>query len=205
LCGGAMDALELLDEIRILASNGLEYADNEYDRARYARLMELVEEHYGQALDLPPSEVRERFRAELGHITPKVGSDGAIFDDAGRILLMRRADTGTWCLPCGWMEPSETPSETVSREVKEETGLVVRPTKLVGLFPRPAGEASGPHGTVSILYLCEVEGGTLACSSEGLELRYWEIEEVPEWFAHHERLARAARDATGDTSASEER
>ncbi|MCK4511985.1 NUDIX hydrolase N-terminal domain-containing protein, partial [bacterium] len=112
-----MDALELLDEIRILASNGLEYAGNEYDRSRYARLMELVEEYYGQALDLPPSEVRERFRVELGHITPKVGGDGAIFDDAGRILLMRRADTGTWCLPCGWMEPSETPSETVSREV----------------------------------------------------------------------------------------
>jgi hypothetical protein len=145
-----MDALELLDEIRILASNGLKYAGNEYDRVRYARLLELVEEYYGQALDLPPSEVRERFRAELGHITPKVGSDGAIFDDAGRILLMRRVDTDTWCLPCGWMEPSESPSET---------------------------------------------GGTLACSPEGLELRYWEIEEVPEWYAHHERLARAARDA----------
>ena len=200
-----MDVLELLDEIRILASNGLKYADNEYDRGRYTRLMELVEEHYGQALDLPPSEVRERFRAELGHITPKVGSDGAIFDDEGRILLMRRADTGTWCLPCGWMEPSETPSETVSREVREETGLVVRPTKLVGLFPRPAGAASGPHGTVSILYLCTVEGGTLACSQEGLELRYWKIEEVPEWFAHHERLARAARDAIGDTLDSKEK
>lgn len=190
-----MDALELLDEVRILASNGLKYANNEYDRERYTRLMELVEEYYGRALDLPPSAVRERFRAELGHITPKVGGDGAIFDDVGRILLMRRADTGSWCLPCGWMEPSETPSETVSREVKEETGLVVGATRLVGLFPRPAGEAGGPHGTVSILYLCEVEGGTLACSSEGLELRYWEIEAVPEWYAHHERLARAARDA----------
>lgn len=200
-----MDALELLDEIRILASNGLEYADNEYDRGRYARLMELVEAYYGRALELPPSEVHERFRAELGHITPKVGGDGAIFDDAGRILLMLRADTGTWCLPCGWMEPSETPSETVSREVKEETGLVVRPTKLVGLFPRPAGGAAGPHGTVSILYLCAVEGGALACSSEGLELRYWEIEEVPEWFAHHEQLAHAARDAVGDALASKEK
>ncbi len=95
------------------------------------------------------------------------------------------------------MEPSETSSETVSREVKEETGLSARPTKLVGLFPRPAGGANGPHGVISILYLCVVEGGTLACSPEGLELRYWETEKVPESFAHHERLARAARDATG--------
>jgi ADP-ribose pyrophosphatase YjhB (NUDIX family) len=193
-----VDILQLLDEVRILASNGLEYADNEYDRDRYTRLMELVAEYYGHVLDLPPPEVRERFRSELGHITPKVGSDGAIFDDSGRILLMKRVDNGTWCLPCGWIEPDEAPSEAVSREVREETGLKVRPTKLVGLFPRQAGGTAGPHIVISVLYLCEVLGGTLACSSEGSELRYWEIDDVPEWHAHHERLARAAREAIGD-------
>ncbi len=198
-----MDILELLDEIRILASNGLEYADNEYDRERYTRLTELVAEYYGRALELPSSEVRERFRAELGHITPKVGGDGAIFDDSGCILLLRRVDSGTWCLPCGWTEPGEAPLQTVVREVKEETGLDVRPTELVGLFPRPAGGINGPHAVISVLYLCEVEGGSLACSSEGLELRYWEIDEVPVWYAHHERLARAARDAIGDVATSD--
>ena len=190
-----MDILGLLDEIRILAANGLKYADNEYDRVRYTRLRELVEEHYGKALELPDEEVRKRLRAELGHITPKVGSDGAIFDDLQRVLLMRRADNGTWCLPCGWVDPGESPSETVVREVMEETGLRVRPQRLVGLFARPASAEAGPHGVVSVLFLCEVEGGSLSCSSEGLELRYWEIEQVPEWHAHHELMARAAREA----------
>lgn len=190
-----MDILELLDEIRILASNGLQYANNEYDRTRYARLMELVEKHYGSVLELPAAEVHERFRAELGHITPKVGSDAAIFDDSGRILLMLRADNRTWCLPCGWIDPGESPAEAASREVEEETGLVVRPRKLVGLFPRPAGSRTSPHGVVSILYLCDVERGALRCSDEGIELRYWEIDDVPEWHAHHELLARAAREA----------
>jgi len=190
-----MDILALLDEIRMLAANGLKYADNEYDRVRYARLMELAEEHYSQVFEVPAEDVRERFRAELGHITPKVGGDGAIFDDAGRILLMRRADNGTWCLPCGWVDPGEGPSDTVLREVEEETGLRVRLSKLVGVFARPASVEAGPHGVVSVLFLCEVEGGTLSCSSEGLELRYWEIEQVPEWHAHHGLMARAARDA----------
>jgi len=185
----------LLDELRILAANGLRYADNEYDRVRYARLRELVEEHYGKALELPDEEVRKRLRAELGHITPKVGSDGAIFDDRKRVLLMRRADNGTWCLPCGWVDPGESPSETVVREVMEETGLRVSPQRLVGLFARPASAEAGPHGVVSVLFLCEVESGSLSCSSEGLELRYWEIEQVPEWHAHHELMARAAREA----------
>ena len=190
-----MDILRLLDEIRILAANGLKYADNEYDRVRYARLRDLVEEHYGEVLELPGAEVRERLRAELGHITPKVGGDGAIFNDSRRILLMRRADNGTWCLPCGWVDPDESPSETVVREVREETGLHVRAERLVGLFARPASVEAGPHGVVSVLFICEVESGTLSCSSEGLELRYWEIEDVPEWHAHHELLARAAWEA----------
>ena len=193
-----MDILQLLDEVRILASNGLEYADNEYDRERYTRLMELVAEYYGHVLDLPPKEVRDRFRRELGHVTPKVGSDGAIFNDSGHILLMQRVDNGTWCLPCGWIEPDETPSEAVSREVREETGLEVRPKKLVGLFPRQVGGTAGPHIVISVLYLCEVLGGTLACSFEGLGLRYWEIDDVPEWHAHHERLARAAKAVAGN-------
>ncbi len=190
-----MDILGLLDEIRILAANGLRYADNDYDRARYARLRELSEEHYGQLLELPAGEVRARLRAELGHITPKVGADGAIFDESGRILLMLRSDNRTWCLPCGWVDPGESPAETVVREVREETGLHVRPERLLGLFARPASVEAGPHGVISVLFLCEVESGVLTCSSEGLELRYWELEDVPEWHAHHELMARAARDA----------
>jgi ADP-ribose pyrophosphatase YjhB (NUDIX family) len=192
-----MDILRLLDEIRILAANGLKYADNEYDQVRYARLRELVEENYAEVLELPREEVRDRLRAELGHITPKVGGDGAIFDDSGRILLMRRSDNHTWCLPCGWVDPEESPSETVVREVREETGLDVRPARLVGFFHRPASVEAGPHGVVSVLFLCEVKGGVLSCSSEGLELRYWEIEDVPEWHAHHELMARAAREVRG--------
>lgn len=190
-----MDALELLDELRVLAANGLEYADNEYDRARYTRLMELVETHYETVLELPAPETRQRFRAELGHITPKVGSDGAIFDETGRLLLMQRAPEGTWCLPCGWMEPWESPRQTVVREVREETGLDVSPVELVDVFFRPAGREGAPHATVSILFLCDVTGGELRCSREGLDLRYRRIEDVENWFAHHRRMALAARSA----------
>ena len=189
-----MDLLGLLDEIRIMAANGLKYADNEYDRVRYARLRELAEDYYSEVLDLPREQVRARLRSELGHVTPKVGADAAIFDASGRILLMQRADNRTWCLPCGWVDAGESPSETVVREVSEETGLAVSVTKLLGLFSRPASAEAGPHGVVSVLYLCKVESGTLHCSNEGLELRYWNIVDVPEWHAHHELMARAARD-----------
>jgi len=188
-----MDIFPLLDELQTIARNGLNYAENPYDRERYTRLMELVSHYYEQTLDLPAEEVKRRFAAEVGYITPKVGADAAIFDDEGRILLMLRADDEQWCLPCGWMDPNETPAETVVRETWEECGLQVRPVKLVNVFGNKPGNLTGPHTYVSIVYLCEVTGGALTLSHEGKELRYWFIEDVPAWSGAHRKYAIAAR------------
>jgi hypothetical protein len=83
----------MLDELRILAKNGLEYADDIYDEDRYERILELVEQRYSHVSGLPVTEVRERFRSEVGHVTPRVEARAAVFDD--RVLLMERAGDGT--------------------------------------------------------------------------------------------------------------
>ncbi len=188
------DILPLLDELQALAREGLHYAENPYDIGRYEKLMKTVTTYYGQALDLPPADVRARLSAELGCITPKVGADAAIFDVEGRILLHQRADNTKWCLPCGWVDVNEAPIDAAVREAREETGLVVRPLELVGVFPRPANAEYGTHSLISVVYLCEVIGGTLTLSHEGLDLRYWAIEDMTEWHATHRHYAVAARD-----------
>ena len=187
-----MDILALLDELQIIARNGLHYAENPYDRERYERLMELTTRYYGKALDLPPTEVRERLSRELGYATPKVGADAAIFNAAGEILLVLRADDHRWCLPCGWVEPYEAPVETAVREAHEETGLKVRPIQLVGVFYRPAGAYTGAHALIALVYLCEILDGSLTLSHEHLDARYWPIEAVGEWHANHRDYAVAA-------------
>jgi ribonuclease HI/ADP-ribose pyrophosphatase YjhB (NUDIX family) len=187
-----MDILSLLDEISTIARNGIAYATDPYDLERYDRLLALASTYYGQALDLPPEEVRRRLSAELGYITPKVGAHGAIFDEDGKILLVRRADDGRWCLPCGWVDPNEAPAAAAVREVKEETGLDVRVVQLVNVFARPSGAGFGPHSAVAVGYLCEVTGGELHISHESLEVRYWRIDEVPTWHELHRLYAQAA-------------
>lgn len=186
------DILPLLDEIRTIACNGLEFADNPYDIERYHRLMELASQWYGQALDLPPQGARKRLAAELGYITPKVGTEAAIFDDEGKILLVLRADDRRWGLPGGWLEPNESPVEGAVRETREETGLEVRVTGLIDVFSRPAGSYDYPHALVTIVYGCEVTGGSLQTSHETLNLRYWRVQDVPEWHAQHRAYAEAA-------------
>jgi ADP-ribose pyrophosphatase YjhB (NUDIX family) len=179
------DVLPLLDEIRTIARNGLTFADNPYDIERYERLMELASRWYGQALDLPPEEVRKRLAAELGYITPKVGTQAAIFDAEGRILLVLRADDRCWGLPGGWLEPNESPQEGAVREA--------RVTGLIDVFSRPAGSYDYPHALVSVVYGCEVTGGHLQTSHETLDLQYWRVEEVTDWHGQHQIYAEVAR------------
>lgn len=187
------DILVLLDEIQTIARNGLAFTKDPYDRERYEKLMNLVAQKYEQVLEISPEELKKRFEAELGYITPKVGSDAAIFDSEGRILLMRRSDNGKWCLPCGWLDPGESPEQAAVREVLEETGLEVEVIGLVQIFGTPAGSVYGPHGAVTLVYLCKVKGGTLRLSHEGTELSYHHIEEISEWQSIHQKYAVAAR------------
>lgn len=196
--GDSMDALRLFDELRIIAKNGLEYADDPYDRERYERILELASEGYGEALDLPPEDVRSRFTEELGHVTPKVGADAAVFDDDGAILLQRRADDGLWGLPGGWVEPGESTEATAVRETREETGLAVAPVEMVDVYELPAGPRTGPHGQISVVYRCTVDGGELECSHEGIELAYRDVDDVDDWHLNHETFARDALDAWRD-------
>ena len=79
-----MDSITLLDELQALARTGLHFANNEYDRVRYERLLTLAAQAYADRLDLPAATIQARFADEVGCITPKVGADAAIFNAQGR-------------------------------------------------------------------------------------------------------------------------
>lgn len=193
-----MNLLALLDELRVHAKTGLHDAEDPYDRERYERILDLVSEYYGEAVDLPPEAVRGRFAAELGHVTPKVGGEATILDDQERILLIERADDRTWCLPCGWVDPGESPAETAVRDTREETGLDVTVVELLDVYHLPPGEQFGPHGQIAVWYRSERVGGELSLSREGDALQYWDVEDVPTWHMDHERFARDAVAAIAD-------
>ncbi|MDY6878258.1 MAG: NUDIX hydrolase N-terminal domain-containing protein [Chloroflexota bacterium] len=190
-----MDVFSLLDEIRTIARNGLYYTLGTYDRERYEHLMRLTTQTYSELLTVPDETIRARFLSETGYITPKVGADAAIFNASGEILLMERSDGSGWCLPCGWVEPNEKPIEAAIREVREETGLEIEVKQLVGIFTRMPSAKNGPHTMIAVVHLCEVVGGELTLSHEGTALCYWSIDEMQDWYATHERYARAAYEA----------
>ena len=78
----------------------------------------------------------------MAHIVPLPAVNAAIFNPEREILLTRRSPTvrepGKWCLPGGHVEVGEQWLDAMHREVREETGLIVKRQKLVGIYSDPS-------------------------------------------------------------------
>jgi 8-oxo-dGTP pyrophosphatase MutT (NUDIX family) len=183
---------KLLEEIRAIAQLGLNYSTDVYDQERYARLLSIASIEYASMSDLPPEVISDRFRAELGYITPKVGVSAAIFNSQGEILLVRRTDDLSWCLPCGWAEVNETPQQSLVREVLEETGLKVEVKDLIRLGTRMPGDFGAPHTTYHLQFWCEILAGTVVESHETTDVGFYLIDGERQWHCDHQTEALAA-------------
>ena len=86
------------------------------------------------------------------------------------------------------MDPGESISETVVREVKEETGLDVEVTGLVGLYTDPRHVMAYDDGEVrqqcSACFTTRLVGGRLGTSSETKDVRFVEVEALDELSIH---------------------
>lgn len=112
-------------------------------------------------------------------------------DEEGRILLARHHDYGQWALPGGTIDPDETPADAAVREMWEETGLLVEPVRVAGVYGGPAFCVTYPNGdqiaSVDTVFDCRVIGGALVADGEEVsELHYFTPAEVaqlalPSW------------------------
>ena len=91
---------------------------------------------------------------------------GAILLKRDRILMAQRGKQplkGWWSLPGGALETGERLADAVCREVREETGLEIRPVGVLEIFERIMLDPSGApeYHYVLIDYICRITGGTL--------------------------------------------
>lgn len=114
------------------------------------------------------------------------GGSAIVSDDQGRVLMQRRSDSDNWALPGGVMDVGETLEQCVVREVKEETGLEIEITGLVGIYTDPAHVIAYADGEVrqefNVTYRGRVVGGDLAVSDESTDVRFVdpvELDDLP--------------------------
>jgi ADP-ribose pyrophosphatase YjhB (NUDIX family) len=173
--------LEWAKRLQTLSQNGLTYAQDPFDRGRYEQVQHIAAEMLAEKADAKIEDVLDLFSREKGYATPKVDVRGAVFKD-GKILLVKERSDGRWSLPGGWADVGESPSESVEREVQEESGFHVKAQHLVAVYDRD----KHPHKPLThyhiykLFFICEITGGQATTSSETEQVAFFEESDLPE-------------------------
>lgn len=118
-----------------------------------------------------------------------------IFDEQGRILLFKHTYRKfQWGIPAGGLEYREQPADAILREFYEETRMQIKIKKML-----TAVSAKEDHG-VSLIYLCKIVSGEFKPSLEISEMKYFDVNALPQMLFAEKELIRRAADSlnTGD-------
>jgi len=174
----AEEAYSLADELRSIASEGLEHAANGYDRHRYERVLQCSARLLGVLENRPPESILHEFGGDLHTTTPQIGVDAMVLDGE-RLLLIRRTDNGLWCMPGGAAEVGETLAQAAERELREEAGIEGRVRRLVGVFDSRLWHSGVKRHMVHIVFLVERVAGIPVKTDESLDVGCFAEAELP--------------------------
>ena len=170
-------------QLMAVAQCGLTYNDdNPYETERYHEIQHIASEMIADAATISQQDALELFDDESknGYATPKVDARGVVFNQEGKILLVKEHRSQKWTFPGGWVDVGDTPSSGVEREVREESGYQVSATKLLIVADRNLRYPPSRFHIYKLFFLCELNGGEAALSHETDGVGFFAEDELPE-------------------------
>lgn len=164
------DLIRWSETLAGIARTGMGFTQNLYERERYEEVLHVAADIKAAADEaLEVRREHDHFVQEWmesvgegvpGYVTPKVAIGAIVGDDVGRMLLVRRRDSGIWLYPTGWADVGYSASEVAIKEVHEETGIECEPVSLLGVID---GHRMGfsRFGMYMLLFHCRATGGSL--------------------------------------------
>lgn len=172
-----------------VAVTGMGFTDSDFERERYEEVLRIagdIKAAAGEGLagvaDADGAVVE--WMAQVGegvpgYVTPKVAVGAAVANHEGKLLLIKRADSGYWLYPTGWCDVGYSAPEVVVKEVLEETGVEVEPVRLIGVLDGMRLGASRIP-LYSLLFLCRATGGEIAVAAhEASDAGWFGPDELP--------------------------
>ena len=195
-------------EIEAIGQTGLHFSKDVFDSTRYRRLVGIASEILAQYSSIPEERFEQTFLSQEGYATPKVDVRAAVFKEDKILMVQERMD-GNWSIPGGYADINERPSAMVEREVMEESGFIVKATKLAGVYESNQNRLPlTVFHAYKLVFLCELVGGEGRPGDETLAVDFYGLDQLPplsttrvtrriieEAFAHsHDPLRLAAFD-----------
>jgi ADP-ribose pyrophosphatase YjhB (NUDIX family) len=161
-----VDLMRWAEALAGVARTGLGFTQNLYERERFEEVLRIAADiRYAAVEEVEATVQVEEWLLSVGqgvggYVTPKTAVGAVVGNDAGDILLVKRAGSGVWLYPTGWADIGYSPSEVAVKEVFEETGIQAEPVSVIGVFD---GMRLGFHSVplYSLVFHCKMTGGEL--------------------------------------------
>ena len=172
--------LTIAKKINSIAQTGLAFTKDKFDCERYSELLDLSVQILNHITAIDSKKLEFIFNRDIGYQTPKLGIRAVIFKDQ-KVLLVKEKMDGKWCLPGGYADPGLTPGEITIKEVKEESGYDVKPTRILGLIDyNKHQDRPFPFDIYNLFMECEIVGGAPAAGEETSEVGFFDLNQLPE-------------------------
>ena len=172
--------MQWAQRIQAIAKTGIAFSKDIYDIERYEELRNISVEIIAKHTDLEIAKIKDLFADAKGYQTPKVDIRGVVFRN-GRILMVKEKNDNKWALPGGFCDVGLSPSQNVVKEIKEESGFIVNPIRLLALLDKN----KHPHPVdlqhfYKIFILCEIVGGEATAGIETNSIEFFSENDLPE-------------------------
>lgn len=182
-----LELARFIERIAAIGRTGLAFKPHGYDAERYEDLLRetvRIRAMLDRDTEAAAEAVFRRWRDAAGrgydgYVTAGVGCGAIVFNRRDEILLIQRP-TGRWWYPTGFCDVGESPAENAAREVREETGLIVTPARLIGIIDSLKVGSALRH-LYSLLFYCRFDGGALTLHPlETLDAGFFPLDRLPE-------------------------
>jgi ADP-ribose pyrophosphatase YjhB (NUDIX family) len=178
-----MTAAQILEEvkrIKAISDIGLLYASNGYEKERHHELREIAFRLLEQLTGHAAHDLKSSFPLVEDYPTAKVDIRAFVLFNK-KVLMVREGADGKWALPGGWADIGYSPKETVVKEVKEETGLDVRPLRLLAVYDKKMhSHPPQPFYVYKLVIYCELLTSEIEKGFDVLDVNFFAPHELPE-------------------------
>ena len=162
---------------------GQQYEQDIYAQERYGKLQTIGMELLALADGVDVAELEPLRSTVLSSPTPFAVADCAVFDDNGRLALIKRADNKLWAMPGGALEVGETAATGAAREFHEATGMECAITGLAGVFDNRLWGSNSRHHSYQFVFMGQIvdgaEMGNGSHKQEVLDVAWFAEDELP--------------------------